>query len=195
VPIAAPLRGSIGTGRPAAVTVQVRPPRRYLQETSHRHVSQSSRTVKSPATAGLGGPAVGAAKTRPDPRSPSPETLPGHKSNRPNSHFYLIADTSPSNSTTYNSKRVGVLPVPRHTPTASERWIDPARPSTVREAAGEPARPAAQRPLGASSPERAPSANRRAHRLDQPEAGACPPTRKADRDGRPEGGRTRRRSR
>ena len=49
----------------------------------------------------------------------------------------------------------------------------------AREATGGPARPAAQ--PEASSPERAPSATRRAHRLDQPEAGACPPTRKADR--------------
>ena len=58
-----------------------------------------------------------------------------------------------------------------------------SRPFTTagREAAGGSARPAAQRPAGASSPDRGPSAPRPAHRLDQPEAGACPPTRKADR--------------
>ena len=144
--------------------------------------------MKSPATAGLGGPAVTAADPDDPDRSPSPETLPGHKSNRRRSHFYLSADTSPSDSTTYNSNRVDDVPRSRHTTAASERGVCPARPIDPREAAGEPARPAAQRPLGASSPERAPSANRRAHRLDQPEAAPCGPTRKADRVGRPPAG-------
>ena len=50
-----------------------------------------------------------------------------------------------------------------------------------REAEREPERPAARPLPQAGSPDRGPSAPRPAHRLDRPEAGACPPTRKADR--------------
>ena len=50
-----------------------------------------------------------------------------------------------------------------------------------REVEREPERPAAQRAQRASSPDRAAGANGGAHRLDRPEAGACPPTRKTDR--------------
>jgi hypothetical protein len=49
------------------------------------------------------------------------------------------------------------------------------------EVKGEAARPAAQRLLGASSPERAPSANRRAHRLDRPSDPPVGSQRKAER--------------
>ena len=50
-----------------------------------------------------------------------------------------------------------------------------------REATREPARPAARPLLQAGSPDRAPSAPRRAHRLDQPSEGLVPSQRKADR--------------
>lgn len=52
---------------------------------------------------------------------------------------------------------------------------------------GETVRPGAQRPKGASTPERAPSATRRAHRLDQPSVGLAPTQRKPTRTPRPEG--------
>ena len=48
--------------------------------------------------------------------------------------------------------------------------------------------PGCERPLGASTPERAPSAPRRAHRLDQPSVGLAPTQRKPPRTPRPKGG-------
>jgi hypothetical protein len=45
----------------------------------------------------------------------------------------------------------------------------------------EAARPAAQRPLGASSPDRGAGANGAAHRLDRPSEGLAPSQRKTER--------------
>ena len=115
-----------------------------------------------------------ASPTRPPVEKPSP--------------YSRVSDPFPSTVVLYNTRRAREPSQSRHTRSGAQREGRPARPTAGREAAGEPARPAAQRPLGASSPERAPSANRRAHRLDQPEAAPCGPTRKADRQDRPEGG-------
>lgn len=71
---------------------------------------------------------------------------------------------------------------PYHNSDIESRGCFP-RPSATagREVEREPERPAAQRAQRASSPDRAAGANGGAHRLDRPEAGACPPTRKTDR--------------
>ena len=116
-------------------------------------------------------------RTNPDWRWSLPPSLPRVEKATPSeSGFYRLPETYPS---VYCK---GGCPY-HNADTPSEGSASTADAPGAREAAGEPARPAAERAERASSPERAPSAPRRAHRLDQPEAGACPPTRKADRTG------------
>lgn len=61
-------------------------------------------------------------------------------------------------------------------------------PTTARSATVDHGRPAAQRLLGASSPERAAAARCGPHGIGQPSEGLAPSQRKGDRRGRPEGG-------
>ena len=92
--------------------------------------------------------------------------------------FSQFADVSPSSTIA-----LLVLCSPIYNPADTFRRPpnSPARPVDPRSAAGDLDRPAAQRPLGASSPDRSSSVPRRSHEIDQPEARACPSTRKADR--------------
>ena len=104
--------------------------------------------------------------------SASPETPIAYKSHRPQSGFYTHSDSFPYNAIT-----------PRRSITnlsLSCGSVCQPPQATASEATIEAARPAAQRPLGASSPERGAGANRAAHR---PRSAGSGPLR-ADPEGR-----------
>ena len=104
--------------------------------------------------------------------SASPETPIAYKSHRLQSRFYAHPDTS-----LYNA----ITPERPITNLSLACWsvCQPSQ-ATASEATIEAARPAAQRPLGASSPERGAGANRAAHR---PRSAGSGPLR-ADPEGR-----------
>lgn len=117
--------------------------------------------------------------------SASPETPIAYKSHRLQSRFYAHPDTSQYNVTTVEIRITDL--------SLTCGAVSQPPQATASEATIEAARPAAQRPLGASSPERGAGANRAAHR---PRSAGSGPLR-ADPEGRahsPTGGRgTRRR--
>jgi len=122
--------------------------------------------VKSPATAGLGGPAVGAAAPSTLSWSPSPETILRYKSRCSKSGISLTSERFPLVLLTLVVTRAADLPETRQ--------------STARPAEGDADRPAAQRRRREQPGPRRRRQRRRAPRRPA-RSGGLPPTGKAGR--------------
>ena len=120
--------------------------------------------MKSPATAGLGGPAVDAAAPSTLSWSPSPETILRYKSD--------CLERRRRRQRVSERHRSETLPplAGGRVPHLNSSELPETRQSTARLGEGESARP---RPTGGSVADRR-AAPTRADRLDPPEAGACP---------------------
>ena len=109
-----------------------------------------------------------------------PDRSSGFSSPTVEKPYPFVGDFSPSPDTSPSVYCKGGCPY--HRSDIGFRGCSPrSHTAGGREVKRELACPAAQRAVRASSPDRAAGANGGAHQLDRPEAGACPPTRKADR--------------
>ena len=134
---------------------------------------------------GVGAPETGNFTLWQPCESVDPDVPLGKKCSRFLSGISRISGRFPYNSNT------GSRPTRFPTPATTDR--QPAEAGHQRPATGGRERPAGRQRATFGSepparPERRSSAPRAAHTDDQPEAGACPPTRKAGRMVRPEGG-------